>query len=179
MHFEKASIVSHPASLVLETMIERMERVVPFMPSVEGIELKSREDLDDGLLKIVRRWQGTADSAPSAVRPFLSQEAMAWTDTALWTPEEYKVEWTLSTSMGRLYDCSGINYFEPDPDAPETSTRMRVTGELTIYPERLPGVPKFLGKRLAPQIERFVVNLITPNLTDVAVGLQGFLDADA
>ena len=54
---------------------------------------------------------------------------------------------------------------------------MRVTGTLQVYPERLPGIPKFLGKRLAPQVEKFVVGLITPNLTDVAVGLQGYLDA--
>jgi hypothetical protein len=37
-------------------------------------------------------------------------------------------------------------------------------------------VPRFLGSTLAPQIERFVVNLITPNLTEVADGLQRYLD---
>ena len=177
MNFEKSNLVSHPASLVLETMIERMHEVVPFMPSVTGIELKSREELPNDQLKIVRRWQGSTNNAPSALKPFLSEEVMAWTDTAIWTPAEYKVEWTLSTSMGRLYDCSGTNFFEPDPANPETSTRMRVTGTLQVYPDRLPGLPKFLGKRLAPQVEKFVIGLITPNLTDVADGLQGYLDA--
>jgi len=177
MNFEKASIVSHPAALVLETMIERMHEIVPFLPSVTGIELVSREDVGSDQIRIVRRWQGTTDSAPGALRPFLTDEAMGWTDTALWTPSEYRVDWTLSTSLGKLYDCSGTNYFEPDPDALETSTRMRVTGVLQVYPERLPGIPRFLGKKLAPQVEKFVVGLITPNLTDVADGLQGYLDA--
>jgi len=177
MQFEKTSVVSHPADLVLETMIERMHKIVPFLPSVSAIDLISRDDLGDDEIRIVRKWQGTTDSAPSALRPFLTDEAMAWTDTALWTPSEHKVDWTLATSMGRLYDCSGTNYFGPDPDDPEGSTRMRVTGTLQIYPDRLPGVPRFLGKRLAPQVEKFVVNLITPNLTDVAIGLQGYLDA--
>lgn len=176
MEFEKHSKVSHPASLVLDTMIEHMENIVPFLPSVEGIETLSREELSDAQLKIVRRWSGSADKAPSAIRPFLSPEVMSWTDTAVWTPAEYKVDWTLTTSMGELYKCSGSNYFEPHPDDPEKATRMRVTGSLQVFPERLPGVPRFLGKRLAPQVEKFVVNLITPNLTDVAIGLQGYLD---
>jgi hypothetical protein len=177
MNFEKSSVVSHPAPLVLETMIERMHEVVPFMPSVNAIELTSREELPNGQLRIVRRWLGSMDNAPSALRPFLSEEVMGWTDTALWTPADYRVDWTLSTSMGRLYDCSGTNFFEPEPADPEGSTRMRVTGTLQVYPERLPGLPKFLGKRLAPQVEKFIVGLITPNLTDVAIGLQGYLDA--
>lgn len=177
MHFEKESRVSHPAALVLETMIERMEDIVPFLATVEAIDTKSREDLEDGRIKIVRRWQGTEAGAPAAIRPFLSREALAWTDTALWDPEAHEVHWVLSTSMSRLYECSGVNSFGPDPASPETSTLMRVTGDLTVHPNRLPGVPGFLGKRLAPQIEKFVVNLITPNLTDVAVGLQGYLDA--
>ena len=158
-------------------MIERMHEVVPFMPSVTSIELVSREALPNDQLRIVRRWQGAMDNAPSALKPFLSEDVMGWTDTAVWTPAEYKVDWTLSTSMGQLYDCSGTNFFEPDPSDPEKSTRMRVTGTLQVYPERLPGLPKFLGKRLAPQVEKFVVGLITPNLTDVADGLQGYLDA--
>ena len=69
MRFEKTSVVSHPASLVLETMIERMHKIVPFLPSVSGIDLISREDQDQGQIRIVRKWQGTTDSAPSALRP--------------------------------------------------------------------------------------------------------------
>ena len=177
MNFEKTTVVSHPAQLVLETMVERMHEIVPFLPSVTAIDLVSREAVGADQLRIVRKWQGATDTAPSALRPFLTDEAMAWTDTALWSPAEHKVDWTLSTSMGRLYDCSGTNYFGPDPADPEGSTQMRVTGSLQVYPERLPGVPRFLGKRLAPQVEKFVVGLITPNLTDVAIGLQGYLDA--
>ena len=38
MDFDTVSRMSHPAELVLETMIERMEAIVPFLPSVERIE---------------------------------------------------------------------------------------------------------------------------------------------
>ncbi|HYD48786.1 MAG TPA: DUF2505 family protein [Terriglobales bacterium] len=180
MRFTKTSRVSHPASLVLDLMIHRMHDIVPFLPNVESIELRSKEDLDDGKIRIVRYWQGTADNLPSALRPFISKDVLGWTDTALWEPAEYKVDWTLSTNVAaQLYECSGTNHFEPDPKDPEHTTRIRITGNLQVHPDQLPGVPRFLGSRLAPQIEKFVVDMLTPNLTDVAKGLQNYFDAQA
>lgn len=179
MQFDRESKVTHPAALILDTMINRMQETVPFLPNVESIELKERTDLPDGRIKIIRRWQGSSDTVPSVLAPFLSRETLAWTDTALWIPQEYRVEWSLSTSMGKFYDCSGNNFFEPDPADPQKATRIRISGTLTVYPERLPGMPSFLGRRLAPQVEKFIVNLITPNLMDVASGLQKYLDQPA
>jgi hypothetical protein len=180
VNFDIVNRISHPASLVLETMIEKMEAIVPFLPNVESIETLEREPLADGRVRIVRRWQAGSSGAPAAVRPFLSAELLGWLDTALWTPEAYTVEWThstLSASVAKLYDCAGTNYFEPYPDDPIRATRIRITGELIIHPERLPGVVSFLGRTIAPQVERFVVGLITPNLEDLAEGLQRYLDS--
>ena len=131
MRFEETSRVTHPAALILETMIERMEAIVPFLDNIESIETQSRQTLEDARLKIVRRWQGTADAAPMALRPFISRDLMGWIDTALWTPAQFKVEWAhsmCSESVAKLYECSGINSFEPDPDDPEHATCIRVSG---------------------------------------------------
>jgi len=182
MRFNEQSTVSHPAPLILETMIERMEEIVPFLPNVESIETRESKKLKNGQLRIVRHWQGKADSIPSALRPFLSKEALGWIDTALWTPPEYKVEWqqsALSPGIARLYECKGENYFEPNPDDPKNSSRIRILGNLDVHPDRLPGLPTFLGRTLAPQIEKFVIGMITPNLRDLAKGLQGYLDQKA
>ena len=180
MHFEAVNTVSHPAALVLETMIERMEAIVPFLPNVESIETLERKRLKNERIRIRRRWQGEADSMPAALRPFLPRDILAWLDTAVWVPTEYRVEWAQSTcvaGVAQLYNCSGVNYFEPHPDDPQHRTRIRITGNLQIHPERLPGVPRFLAERLAPQVEKFIVGLITPNLTDLATGLQRYFDA--
>ncbi len=176
MHFEKEDKISHPASVVLDTMIDRMEAIAPFLPNVERIDTLEKKRRRNGRIFIVRRWQGVGDSIPRALRPFVSKDWLAWIDTALWVPHEFKVEWTLSTKLGHLYECSGTNYFEPYPRAEATSTRIRVTGDLQVYPDRLPGIPRILGARLAPAVESFVVALITPNLTEVAKGLQLYLD---
>ncbi len=178
MHFEETDVVSHPAGLILETMIERMQDIVPYLDNIESIETQERKDLPKGRIRIVRRWQGAATSVPSVVRPFVTRDLLGWLDTALWVPPEHRVEWSQSpcvSGAAQFYDCSGINYFEPDPtDAGHTL--IRITGELLIHPDRLPGVPRFLAHRIAPQIESFVVGLITPNLMGLAKGLQNYFD---
>lgn len=176
MEFDSESLVSHPAQAVLDTMIERMEDIVPFLDTVEGIEVISREDLDDGRIRIVRRWQGSESSAPPALAAFVTPEMLSWVDTAIWVPDEFYVDWSIETSMSDLYTCGGRNSFGPAPSDPDNATLMRVKGSLTVYPDKVPGVPGFLARRLAPQVEKFVVNLLKPNLMDVAKGLQGYLD---
>ena len=115
MKFSKTSKVSHPAQKILELMIDRMEEIVPFLPNVEAIELREREELPGGRIRIVRHWQGAASNVPAALRPFVSQEMLGWIDTALWDPAAYKVDWVLSTGLSAFYECSGTNYFEPYP----------------------------------------------------------------
>ena len=175
MEFKREDRIVHPAPVVLDVMIERLEEIVPFLPTVERIETLERETLPGGRERIVRRWHASLTNVPAAVRAFFSPDWLAWIDTAVWTPAEFTVDWSLSTKFGRLYDCSGTNSFEPDPKAPEERTRIVIAGNLTVYPDRVPGIPRFLRSRLAPTVERFVVDLITPNLTSVAQGLNRYL----
>jgi hypothetical protein len=178
MRFSRTAGVSHPSSVVLDTMIHDMEAIVPFLPNITRISTEQVERVG-GRIRIVRRWLGSIGAAPPVLRPFLSPDWLGWIDTAVWTPAEYKVDWqhtpTLS-QLARLYDCTGTNRFAPDPDEPLHRTRIQINGTLVVHPEALLGVPRFLAPRLAPQIERFVINLVTPNLTDLAKGLQRYLD---
>ena len=179
MDFEETSLVPHPASTVLDLLIERMEAIVPFLPNIQRIDLVERTPLPDGRLRIVRRWQGSADAVPRVLQPFLSPSLLAWIDTAVWTPAAWRVDWaqaSCAVGVASLYDCGGTNYFEPDSGAPADRTRIRITGHLVVRPENLPGVPTFLGRRIAPQVESFVVGLLTPNLTSLADGLRRYLD---
>ncbi len=179
MRFEANDTVTYPSEAILETMIERMEDIVPFLDNIEAIEMIERQDLSKGQIQILRRWQGSATSIPAVIRPFVSAELMAWIDTAIWTPAKYCVEWSQSScnkGAAQLYTCSGVNYFEPAPGNPK-HTQIRVTGELIIHPDRVPGVPRILATRIAPQVESFIVGLITPNLTGLARGLQRYFSA--
>ena len=161
-------------------MIDEMEAVVPFLPNVESITLCSRDPPRDGRIRIVRRWQGAVEQVPLVLRPFASPDWLAWIDTAVWVPAESKVEWQHSPVVQRLdglYQCRGTNFF--DAAGNDAATRIRITGDLAVYPHKLPGVPRFLAPRLAPQIEKFLINLVSPNLTDLVRGLQSYLDGAA
>ena len=121
------------------------------------------------------------DERPSSRRsdPFLSSALLAWLDTAVWTPTAGRVDWTHATcaaTVAELYECSGTNFFEPDATDPGPRTCIRISGRLIVRPERLLGVPAFLGRRLSPQIEAFIMGLVTPNLTSLTDGLQRYLD---
>ncbi|MEZ4269538.1 MAG: hypothetical protein R3F39_24525 [Myxococcota bacterium] len=58
MGWPKSEVI-YKAELVLETMIERMQDIVPFLlaSSVESIETREKETLPDGRFA-VRYWQG-------------------------------------------------------------------------------------------------------------------------
>ena len=83
--------------------------------------------------------------------------------------------WDFQTvHFDRLYDCSGVNYFE---ETPEGTTKIRLTGSLVVYPQRVPGIPRLLARRLSPAIEKFLIELVTPNLRQLPAALQTYLDA--
>ena len=84
MNFDSETLVSHPASAVLETMVERMEDIVPFLDTVDSIETLEREELDGGRIRIVRRWQGSESSAPPALAAFVTADMLAWLDTPMY-----------------------------------------------------------------------------------------------
>jgi hypothetical protein len=175
MNFQKEDTIPYPADVVLEIMIQRIEVIVPYLPHIERIDTLETKQSRDGHYRIIRRWEGSKDTLPATLRPFISNEWLAWTDTALWSPAEHKVDWSLSTKLGHMYDCSGTNYIEPDPKAPGKHTRIRIAGNLTVYPDRVPGIPSLLSKRLTPLVERFIIDMITPNLTAVGNGIDRYL----
>jgi len=174
MRFQHTAKVSHPPDLVIELLSGRMQEIVPFLVNVDRIEMQERSDQPEGRIRIVSRWYATEQSIPAAIRPFFSKELMSWTDNALWTPGEHKVDWEMSTRFSDFFHAGGTNYYEPADGG--AATDITITGNLTVYPDRLPGMPAFLAERLKPQVERFVIELIAPNLTDVAMGLQEYLD---
>ena len=52
---------------------------------------------------------------------------------------------------------------------------LRIRGDLDVSLSGIPGVPRFLASRVAPHVEKYIVQLLTPNLLAVATGLERFL----
>ncbi len=173
MNFEYREEVSHPIAQVYPALRDRLVEIPAYMPELDRIDELSREHEGDGLIRIVNEWHGNSRSAPKAVRPFVTKSMTIWRDYALWHDAEQRVEWRFETNhFETLYSCEGVNYIEENG----AGTRIRLTGTLTVYPERVPGVPKLLARRLKPAVEKFLVGMVTPNLAILPKAVQALLD---
>ena len=176
MKFREVVVVDQSASFVLHFMMNRLEELIPLLPNVTRADKERQTQLPDGRIRTIRRWEASPGVLPVALRPFARKEWMRWIDTSDWCFKEHREDWVLSMErMENLYDCAGSNTFRPHPDFPETKTLAVIEGELEVYPERVRGIPKFLAKKLAPQVEKYVISLLVENLVGMTRELGPFL----
>ncbi len=176
MKFEEVATCDYPASAVLDAMIYKLEELVPFMENVSEIKTSVFEEAGDKV-HTRRFWQGTSHSVPTLLRPFVTKNSLGWTDHATWTPKEYRVDWRIESPHSKYSLCQGINIFEPHPEFPDTKTRCVIAGEFTVFGDKLPAVPKFLGMKMAPKLESLILGFMLPNFRQLAVGLSSYLVA--
>jgi hypothetical protein len=176
MQFEIEESVDHPASIVLGTMMHQLEELTPYRSRLDRLITEHSETLSDGRFKVVRRSEATVQSVPLIFRAFINEGMLSWTEEAIWSPEKFCARWTIRNTLAHLYNCTGVNFFEPHSDNSESRTRIRITGHITIYPDKIPGVPTFVASRLIPKAEKLIVQLIKPDLIEVASALQKYLD---
>lgn len=174
--FEFQEVIAHPREKVYDILRNRMPELIPLLPNVDTLTIVERGEVAPGRLKQVNAWQGKPTSAPKIVQPFITQEMTRWTDYADWEDAHYRVNWRFAMpGMDSFFSCEGTNYFE---DA-GGKTRLRLTGVLTLYPEKVPGVPKLLAKTVAPPLEKWVLGMVKPNLTELPAAVARFLDQTA
>lgn len=163
--------IAFPKDLVYLTYRDKLPDLVPYLPNIRGIEVKSRRE-EPGVVHLVNVWHGGGD-IPTAARAFLSESMMSWTDIATWRDAELSVEWRTEThAFTEAVKCGGTNRFvETGP----SSVRFEIRGEIAIDPKKIP-VPRFLAGRAASAIEDFLLKKITPNLIAVSDGVRRFLE---
>jgi hypothetical protein len=169
MRIEAQTHVSHPAKLVLVTLRDKTPELAAIMPNVESVEELERRE-EPPRVHLYNRWQGSNRDVPAILRPFVSKELLAWHDRASWDEEKLCCSWQLE---GRVFSCQGSTRLEPQG---EGSTLFLIGGELKVDPDRVPGLPRFLARKVQQPLERFIGNAVRPNLTKIAEAVQRFLD---
>ena len=143
------------------------------MPNVEGVEILAREE-SPPLVTLRNRWQGAQTDIPSVVRPFVKKDLASWLDRATWNEETLTCQWEIEAVTGRdCFHCRGETTITPDGDG----CTFALQGEMTIDPNHVPGIPRFLARKVHGPLERFIARAISPNLTSVASAVQRYLDA--
>ena len=59
-------------------------------------------------------------------------------------------------------------------DLGDGKTELHLSFSLTIYPEKVPGVPRLLAGKAKPMIEGLVEKMIAPNLTSLGKGINEY-----
>ncbi|MCO4743675.1 MAG: hypothetical protein KC912_02730 [Proteobacteria bacterium] len=171
MRIHSESRIAHPIDKVFPVYRDQLADVVPYIPDVSQINVLSREE-QDGQVKLHNEWVSDRE-IPAMVSKFIKPEHLRWDDFATWHTEGTYCEWILRTrAFTEAVDCTGRTELHADGDA----TIVRLVGDFNLDIRKVKGVPSFVAKRIAPQIEKFIVALITPNLERVNGSLEQFLD---
>lgn len=177
MKIEADNVVAFPREVCFATYRDRLVELVPYLPNVSGITVKQREQPFQGSpkkVRLVNEWRAVSE-IPKVAAALIKPEMLAWEDTAIWDEESWVCHWSVATHFfSDRVRCEGTNEFIPQGDR----TLFRIRGDLDIRLGGLPGVPRLLGDKVGSLVERFVVALLTPNLTSISTGLERFLRAE-
>lgn len=176
MELKADARIPFPRTLVYETYRDRLPELVPYLPDIASIAVESREEGVDGNAgqsRLVNRWRAKGDDVPKVAQAVIKPEMLGWLDHALWDQDAWRCDWRIETQMfTENIRCSGSSVYEER----DGSTMLRIRGDLDVSLSGVPGVPRFLASRVAPHVEKYIVQLLTPNLLAVATGLERFLE---
>ena len=177
MRLEVESTVDRAVDEIYPLVRDDLTKLVPYLPDVEKIEVLKKERREDGKLEIINQWYSKPPSLPSLVKKFIKPEFFSWKDYAVWDDEKKLVNYRLEPIIGgRIFEAEGTNYFI---DLGGNKTSIKVTCDIAIYPERLPGVPKLLANKVRSPIEGLIKKMLEPNLSSLAEGLRRYFQAQA
>ena len=163
--------IPFPRSLVYATYRDKLVELVPYLPNVRRIEVKSRRE-EGSLIHFVNEWHGGGE-IPVVARAVLSEAMLSWTDLATWNESEFTTEWHIKThAFTEAVHCAGVHRFKEADDGTLIETR----GELVIDTKQLKGVPQLLAGTVGRTVEDFLSKKIAPNLLQVSEGVRHYLE---
>lgn len=173
MILESTEIIDRPIDEVYTLVKDDLEKLVPYLPNVSKIEVKDK-NANGSKTHIINHWYAIADM-PSLLQKFLKPEIFSWKDIANWDDEGKKVDYTLQSFLANdLFDANGTNTFSA---IGENQTKLHLRCEVKIYPDKVPGIPRLLAKKVTPMIEGLIEKILTPNLTSLGKGINKYFES--
>ncbi|MDB9786926.1 hypothetical protein OAB57_02370, partial [Bacteriovoracaceae bacterium] len=134
-------------------------------------EEMSRKETTAGEWEVINKWYANVE-IPSLLSKLLNENLCSWQDNAYWNDNKNMVNFELESFLANdLFDAKGSNCFSAHS---ETQTLLKISCDITIYPEKLPGVPRIIAKRVRPLVETLIEKMIGPNLTSLGKGLNDY-----
>lgn len=171
MKLESRKVLKHPLNEVYELVKSDLPKLIPYLPNVGKIEVKSKKDLGGGKTELVNHWYAKAD-LPSMLSKFIKPEIFSWKDVAVWDDTSHSVSYELTSFLvGDLFEARGTNTFS---SLGANETELVVSCEVKIYPEKVPGVPRLVAGTVRPMIEALIEKILGPNLASLGEGLEKY-----
>jgi hypothetical protein len=170
MELRADSLLPFPRSVVFQAYRDDLVKLLPYLPNVRGIEVKSREEQGD-VVKMLNVWKGGGE-IPAAARAFLSEAMLSWDDIATWNAADFTCAWHIKThAFTEAVRCEGKNRFVEEAGG----TRLEIRGVLEIDARKIKGVPSLLAGKVGKMVEEVLAGKIQPNLVEVSRGLEKYL----
>ena len=156
--------VAHPLDRVFATYRDELPALVPYLPNVREITVRSRTE-HGALVELVNHWVGGAD-LPAVARRFISEDLLAWDDHARWDAQARVCHWRTEVAAFRdALRAEGETRFTA---AGPSATRVHIDGVIEVDARKVRLVPRIFAGQVGPAVEAFLVKTITPNLVAVA-----------
>jgi len=170
MKFTVSDMIAFPVEKVYAVFRNHTPDLADYIPDVKRIEVVEKQDMGNRL-KLVTKWIGS-HQPPKIVQKLIRIEDLYWFDRAEWVDDEKAVYWRIEPVMfSKYFEATGKNQFRAKGD----KTEVILEGELKINLHSHPAVPRFLASKIEPQIEKYILNLIKPNLLKTNRGAEKYL----
>jgi len=165
--------IPYPIEEVFPAMRDQLTELAAFMPNIERIEIESRDDSEDGVVRMLNVWHAAATEVPALIRPFVKADQMSWRDHATWLDGDKLCNWRTEVAfMTDRIDCKGTTSYHAIGD---DKTELRIKGRLVIDLKGV--VPRLMLGKVTSTVESFVGKTIEPNFQKTADALTRYLDA--
>lgn len=171
MELRAEAIIDQNRDTVFRVYRDELPDLLAYLPNVRGIEVKSRKG-DGPIVEFVNVWHGGGD-IPAAVRAFLSDSMLSWTDHAKWDESDWSCQWRSEAhSFTEAVDSRGKNTFvELGPE----KMAIRINGRIDVDASRISGIPRLVAGKIGKLIEGFLIKQVQDNLQEVARGVDRYL----
>ncbi len=171
MDFRAETVIEGPRDAVYRINRDKLLELLPYLPNVRKIEVTSHKE-EAGRIKRVNVWHGGGE-IPGAVRGFLSEGLLSWTDYAEWDEATFSVSWrSESHSFKDAVDSRGRSEFSV---LGPTRSKITILGKLDVDAAKVKGVPKLVAGTIGKQIEKFLIKQVQDNLLEVGKGTEQYL----
>ncbi len=171
MEIHVVSTLKYSRDRVFNAYRDNLIEMVPYLPNVEKIDVVSREEPEDNTVKFENHWYADA-AIPKLAQSIIKPDMLKWADYATWKSDAYTCDWRIQTFfMKEAVECKGKNTFK---ELGENSMELTIHGDLSLNSKAI-GVPRLLAGKLTPQLEKFIIALITPNFQKTNTAIEKFL----